>query len=274
MKGESCILYNFIVAEIEMRNGEQVCLIPNFYLKNYKYLMIRGFLFAIAVVLGILYAVPVELFHVALAIAVIALLFVIIDSVTNIITVAKKDFGKLISTMEISQQKVYIKKNLKFFYPVVGIAILLNAALFLVTWLYRQNVQVPEVLVSEVSYGLQWGMYTVEIMLLALVCVMYKSVLRQEKPVLEFCFCQDNYVNTNVKMNGVELRHLGSCIRVLNEKEERLFIEEEGVVLIYNENTKEFISYSSEGVTSIAFVKQDGSLFAELRFLNGRWARF
>ena len=61
---------------------------------------------------------------------------------------------------------------------------------------------------------------------------------------------------------------------VLNEKEERLFIEEEGVVLIYNENTKEFISYSSEGVTSIAFVKQDGSLFAELRFLNGRWARF
>ena len=132
----------------------------------------------------------------------------------------------------------------------------------------------PEVLVSEVSYGLQWGMYTVEIMLLALVCVMYKSVLRQEKPVLEFCFCQDNYVNTNVKMNGVELRHLGSCIRVLNEKEEELFIEEEGVVLIYNENTKEFISYSSEGVTSIAFVKQDGSLFAELRFLNGRWARF
>ena len=125
-----------------------------------------------------------------------------------------------------------MKKNLKFFYSVVGITVVLNAALFLVNWPYRQNVQVPEVLISEVSLRVQWGMYAVEIMSLALVCVMCKSILRQEKPMLEFCFCQDNFVNTNVKMNGIELRHLGNCIRVLNEQEERLFIEEEGVVLI------------------------------------------
>ena len=67
-----------------MRDGEQICLIPNLYLKKYKYLAIRSFLFMIAVLVGILYTiliyVPVELFPVSLTIISVILFIVIMGA--------------------------------------------------------------------------------------------------------------------------------------------------------------------------------------------------
>lgn len=103
-----------------MRNGGQVCLIPNFYLKNYKYLIIRSFLFAIAVVLGILYAVviyvPVELFRVALAIVVITLLFVTIDSLVGITGTLKPILGWTIGQVRTIQMFIFNSVLLAFIF--------------------------------------------------------------------------------------------------------------------------------------------------------------
>lgn len=276
LKGYFDLLVNFrayflklysIVAESEMRDGEQICLIPNLYLKNYKYLVIRSFLFMITILTGVLYTiviyVPVELFPVSLTMTLAILFLVTISATVTIIKGTKRDFGKLISTMEIAKQDEYTKKNVKFFYPIVGITILLNFTLFFVNWFYRQELystikspQIQTVLSSEVSHGCQFGMFVIEVMLIIIVCTLSGYIIfHKAKPILKFCFSQDNTINVNVKMSGVELRQTGSCIRVLNEKKERLFIEDNGIVLIYNEITKEFISYSSQSVTSIAFVK-------------------
>jgi len=118
-------------------------------------------------------------------------------------------------------------------------------------------------------------MYALEVMIFAIVYVLTRCILfYNTKPLVEFYFSQRSSDTSDVKPNGIELRQNGSTVKTINEKEGKFFIEDNGIVLVFNKLTKELKSFLPLDVTSIALLKNDDSLFAELRFINGKWARF
>ncbi|MCX4249743.1 MAG: hypothetical protein OSJ65_08320, partial [Bacilli bacterium] len=55
--------------------------------------------------------------------------------------------------------------------------------------------QIQTVLSSEASHGCQFGMFVIEVMLIIIVCTLSGYIIfHKAKPILKFCFSQDNTI--------------------------------------------------------------------------------